>query len=116
MEPRLQLADQLQSEMSSLSARYHQLEEVHQRDQDQIVSLRSRARQGREWRAKCASLLREKGEGAKRINELEQALGACRSHLKELEVERSQKLLDLKRMQRQLEEERSHAISKIKVG
>lgn len=114
LKPRLQQAAQLQSQMSSLSRRYHQLEEVYQQQQDKMVSVQSQSRQGWEWKAQCASLLREKGESNKRNHELEQALGLCRAQLKELEVERSQKLLDLKKMQIQLEEERSHAMSRIK--
>lgn len=101
--------------MSSLSRRHQQLEELCQQERDRNASLQAESRQGWEWRAQCEALRKEKEEGARRTQELEQALRVCRARLEEVEGERQRKLLDLERMRVQLEQERSHSMSKMKV-
>ena len=113
--PRLQQADRLRTETRELSRRHQRLEELYQRERSTTRSLQAQSRQGWEWKAQCASLRREKEEGVRRVQALEQTLRVCQAQLKELEAEKGRKQQDLDNMKLQLEEERAHAMSKIKV-
>lgn len=102
--------------MTKLSREHHRLEEVCHRQRDCVVSLKSRSQEDWEWRARCVSLQREREGHLKRIHGLEQGLGACQAHLKELGAEGGRKQRKLNTLNDQLEEEKERAWCKMKVG
>lgn len=98
-----------------LSRQYHEVEELYRQQKEKTLSLQSQSRQGWEWKAQCAALLREKEARLRQIRGLGQSLGACQARLRELEGEGSEKQQELNDLRIQLEEERGRSWSKMKV-
>ena len=116
LEPRLQQADQLQSEISSLSREFQHLGELYRQQQEETLSLRSQHRQWWEWKVKCGVLQRERDDALRKVQGLVQTMEACQGQLKELEEDKSRKEAELEKLQIQLKEERGHAWNKIQVN
>lgn len=101
--------------MAVLSRELLKLKEVCRRQSDHVNSLESQSQEGWEWRARYASLHRDKEGQLKRMHGLEQGMGACWARLKELEAERTRKQRKTDILHSQLEEERERTCTKTKV-
>ena len=115
MQPKVQRASQLEAELAVLSKEHLKLKEAWRRQRDHVISLESQSQEGWEWRARCASLQREREGQLKRMHGLEQGMGACRACVKELEEEGARKQRKIDSLHNQLEGEKERAWCKTKV-
>jgi chromosome segregation ATPase len=101
--------------MAVLSREHLKLKEAYRQHRDRAVSLESQSHEGWEWRARCATIQREREGQVKRLHGLEQSMGICQARLKELKEEGAQKQKKIERLQNLLEEERERNWCKTKV-
>ena len=85
MEPKLRRADQLQSEVNSLSCELQVLGELYQQQREEAQSLMRHSQREQELSVLCASMRREKEASQKSIALLSQQLEVSQARSEELE-------------------------------